>query len=134
MKKMKRWTYSNFVPGRRFEFVGTEFQVVRQEKDRGGMITGLRVLDGKGLEGFINFTDGELTDAITMHNGWTDPQIAKMKDLCERYNVSFIRDDYFMHDINGNWTPGFVEGWVGGDQGVNKTIFIAIEPDGSSHS
>jgi hypothetical protein len=58
--------------------------------------------------------------------------------LCGRYNVTFREDDYLLIPRESSFTPGFVEGWVGGSLHAagrpRSTIYVGVEPDGRSHS
>lgn len=64
----------------------------------------------------------------------TNAQYAKLQSLCERYRVPFNPTDYRTLAVDGNWTPGFAEGWVGGPDQAGKTIYVGVEPNGDSHS
>lgn len=51
--------------------------------------------------------------------------------LCTRYRVQFDEADYLVHPPGGVWTPGFAEGWVGGDP---NTIYVGVGPQGDVNS
>lgn len=94
----------------------------------------------------MNATFGEPQPAFTEPKPrMTEAQLLKLWDLCGRYNVPFREDDYYLN--TGTWMTGFVEGWIGGyyhghhnsssndGKPENKlTIYIAVEPNGDSHS
>ena len=68
-------------------------------------------------------------------------QMQRLWELCGRYKVPFREDDYRIQTENTSFgTPsGWVEGWVGGinhsaGMGSAQTIYVGVEPDGTSHS
>jgi hypothetical protein len=76
----------------------------------------------------------------------TTAQMLALWRLCGRYNVPFREDDYLLHGPKG-FTPGYVEGWIGGslhaagrqqqigDMTVNRsTIYVGVDPEGRANS
>lgn len=58
-------------------------------------------------------------------------QEAKLRKLCEDYGVEFER----MHYTPAPDLPtGWVNGWIGGPEHANKTIYVGVDPEGHSHS
>ena len=58
-------------------------------------------------------------------------QEAKLRNLCDRYNVEFSPAHYVVHPSTSSMMASWAEGWVGGSPG---TIFIGVSPEGDSHS
>ena len=58
-------------------------------------------------------------------------QEAKLRNLCDRYNVSFDPAHYMVYPATSSMMAGWAEGWVGGS---NNTIYIGVSPEGDSHS
>lgn len=71
----------------------------------------------------------------------TAAQRDKLWALCGGYNVPFREDDYFPTQFGSN-APKMYEGWIGGNAYSSAitsptkraTIYVGVEPDGSSHS
>lgn len=71
--------------------------------------------------------------------GWqaqplTQEQYDKLKMSCERWKVPFDPAHYRTWSTTATFTPGFAEGWVGGNDYAGKTIYLGVEPGGRSHS
>lgn len=60
----------------------------------------------------------------------------KLQLLCERFRVAFDPTHYRVNsDAAGGFAlPGFAEGWIGGNEQANRTIYVGVEPNGDSHS
>lgn len=68
-------------------------------------------------------------------------QLLTLWGMCGRYNVPFREDDYRFIPEDATFTPGFVEGWIGGaeqrdlfNKGQQSTIYVGVAPDGRSHT
>jgi hypothetical protein len=61
----------------------------------------------------------------------TEAQEAKLRQLCDAYNVEFDAGQYLVFPADSWMMPGWAEGWVGGDP---TTIFVGVSPTGESHS
>lgn len=72
----------------------------------------------------------------------TTAQRDRLWAACGNYDVPFREDDYRLFANESSFTPGFVEGWVGGGKhatpergGTEKpTIYLGVAPDGRSNS
>jgi len=69
-----------------------------------------------------------------LHTNMTDEQYNKLSDLCQRYGVKMNIGDYLVNSPNSSMMPGWAEGWVGGPNQAQKTIYIGVSPEGDSHS
>ena len=63
----------------------------------------------------------------------TFAQREKLWSLCGGYNVPFRENDYCPTQFSEK-APIMYEGWVGGISDPQKTIYVAVEPNGRSHS
>lgn len=70
-------------------------------------------------------------DRNLLDTNMTQEQFDKLSDLCNRYNVKMSLRDYHP---DFSLPAGWFAGWVGGDDQVNKTIFVGVSPQGDSHS
>lgn len=61
----------------------------------------------------------------------TDAQLEKLEWLCGRWGRGFNPAHYRIHPEGSSSMAGWVEGWIGGAEG---TLYVAVAPDGSSHS
>jgi hypothetical protein len=77
----------------------------------------------------------------------THAQRDRLWDLCAGYNVPFREDDYYLYPTDRSapqrgigTMPGWVEGWVGGQDGRHetgdhrRTLYVGVDPEGRSHS
>jgi hypothetical protein len=68
----------------------------------------------------------------------TTAQMLALWRLCGRYNVPFREDDYLLHSTESGFTPGYVEGWLGGSLHAagnpNSTIYVGVDPSGRVNS
>lgn len=85
----------------------------------------------EGNKGSKVYRCTECCDRIAEGRVMTDAQREKLRSLCEQYGVTFRETDYRVNPQDSGWMKGWAEGWVGGEPG---TLFVGVDPDGSSHS
>lgn len=61
-----------------------------------------------------------------------DAQRGALHRVCERYRVEFDPKHYIVFPADSIMTPGWAEGWVGGDHA--NTIYVGVSPEGEVHS
>ena len=67
-------------------------------------------------------------------------QLLKLWRMCGDYEVEFKESDYFVIPQSSSMMKGYAEGWVGGvcydgdTPGTERTIYVGVAPDGSSHT
>ena len=54
-----------------------------------------------------------------------------LKNICERYRVTFKEEDYTVYPASSSMMAGWAEGWVGG---MLNTIYVGVSPEGQIHS
>lgn len=70
----------------------------------------------------------------------TQEQFDKLNSLCDRYKVKMNVGDYVVYSQDSALSSkGWTEGWVGGlrhgpSGDLKRTIYIAVDPEGNSHS
>jgi hypothetical protein len=64
----------------------------------------------------------------------TNEQYAKLRSLCDRYRVPFDPTHYRTSSPNAVMLPGYAEGWVGGVDQADQTIYVGVAPNGDAHS
>lgn len=57
-----------------------------------------------------------------------------LRDVCGRYGVAYSADDYRINSPNASMMASYALGWVGGDEYVEKTIYVGVDPDGRVNS
>lgn len=71
-------------------------------------------------------------------NGMTMAQQAKLYLLCQRYEVEYDPQHYYVYPKGQPWMDGWAEGWVGGIDHMkgteHPTIYVGVDPLGRSHS
>jgi hypothetical protein len=68
----------------------------------------------------------------------TTAQMLTLWRLCGGYNVPFKEDDYLLLSADSAFTPGYVEGWIGGSLHAagnpKSTIYVGVDPQGRANS
>jgi hypothetical protein len=68
----------------------------------------------------------------------TTAQLLALWRRCGSYNVPFREDDYLLHSADSGFTPGYVEGWIGGNLHAagnpHATIYVGVDPEGGCNS
>lgn len=67
----------------------------------------------------------------------TDAQELTLRRLCDGYGATFDAADYLLYPEDSWMMPGWVEGWVGGYDGIRKTpktIYVGVSPEGDANS
>lgn len=87
---------------------------------------------GTGLAGYRH--DCIMIDRNLLATKMTQEQFDKLSDLCRRYDVKMHISDYVVNHENSPFTPGWAEGWVGGQTRSKRTLYVGVSPEGESHS
>jgi hypothetical protein len=89
----------------------------------------------------LQTTLAAMTADITRPDGKQRMTTAQMRTLwiaCGNYNVPFREDDYRVIPLDASISPGYVEGWVGGNLHAagnpRHTIYLGVDPEGRSNS
>lgn len=103
------------------------------EKLRGLLYLGNESERADAVHYMLNIIDvSEIKEKWLTHDGkkrMTTKQRDRLWVMCGNYNVPFREDDYFFDPVTE-----MVEGWVGGSDSRNKTIYVGVEKDGRSHT
>ena len=63
-----------------------------------------------------------------------DAQRSTLQALCERYGVRFEAEHYYVYPPDSSIMKSYAEGWLGGFEHKDKTLYVGVSPEGRAHS